>query len=97
MRKLWLLGCFVALVSCGGSGGSSSGGGTAPATVVVSRLSLCQVCTTNAECASGNCWPFTGGSKRCIPTGINGAGYLCPAGNYKLIEGGANLVDDLVK
>ena len=82
--KLFILAILlVFIVSCGGSGGSSSGGGSAPAPAPQPQLlNNCQVCTSNAQCSSGNCIPFQSGYKRCAPVGTQ-AGYPCPGGYYK--------------
>jgi hypothetical protein len=94
MKKYYVLIVVgLMLVSCSG-GGSSSGGGSQPIYVAtVHNLGLCQVCSVNENCASNDCRRFSSGAMRCVPTGA-AVGYLCPTGNYKLVDGGAKLVED---
>lgn len=75
MKKLALGLALLALTACSG-GGSSSDGNHAP------LKSICQTCTYNNECESNDCRKFTSGRWRCVPAGA-GAGYACPAGQYK--------------
>jgi len=81
MKKLALGLILLALVAGCGGGGSSSGGNHDP------LKAICQTCTYNNECESNDCRKFSSGRFRCVPYQAP-IGYACPAGQYKLNNGG---------
>jgi len=78
MKRIILGVALLALIGC--SSGSNSGGNHNPLKAV------CQACTYNNECESGQCVQFTSGIHRCVPE-VREPGYRCPTGMYKLTSG----------
>jgi hypothetical protein len=77
MKKLLAVMAILALMGCSSSNSGGGGGSPEP-----EKKEICQACTTDSDCKSGDCRKFVSGLWRCVPTGAS-AGYRCPSGMYK--------------